>query len=115
MTGPEHTCALWFSRYYNIDYQLFATEEEAARFSVHMHEDAQGVTLGVQFADGRTVKVEDWAFRDEVEQRMWREGTERAARQAALPPRPFRKAHDPFAGEPIEIELSEPAWLGRQA
>jgi len=113
MTDPSYTCAVWYMRYYNIEYELCATEEEAARFAVCLRDDSQGVPLGIQFADGRAVKSADWSFLDEVEELMRLEAADRVDRLRQETPPPSRKTRDPFDGNPLVVDLTEPSWLGQ--
>lgn len=107
----EYTCAVWYMRYFNAYYELCDTEEEAARYAVFLRDDGGGSVMGVQFADGRTIPRSEWALMDEVEEQMHAEEAAQAAQQP--PARPVRTVRDPFQGEPVAVEVDEPAWLGR--
>ncbi|MDQ2875076.1 MAG: hypothetical protein M3Y33_09905 [Actinomycetota bacterium] len=65
----------------------------------------------MQFPDGRSLALGSWpAYAAELQRRA-----ERRKRAAALPKPPepaMRKARDPFDGRPVQIEVSEPSWLG---
>lgn len=102
--------AVWYMRHYSADFELCATEEEAARFAVVLRDEGMGALLGVQFSDGHLIPYRSWSFLDEVEERMCAEQAARAAQQA--PARPTRTIRDPFQGEPVEVEEA-PSWLGR--
>jgi hypothetical protein len=112
--GDENSAALWIMRYDRPDYDLYDSEAEAATMAVY-HEDVilheNGIPLGVQFDDGRVLRMEDWPrFAAERRDRA----IERAAK-AAVPepaPRPVRAIRDPFEGKPLEVDAAEPAWLG---
>lgn len=101
-------CALWFWRYMNIEYEIFDHEIEAAKFASTMEDNDFGSPVGLQYSDGRTVKVEDWqAFKDAQK-------TYELARKtmSPIPPRPTRLILNPFDGAPKRIDAEEPKWLG---
>lgn len=106
--------ALWYLRYGNADYDLHDSEREAADSAVYMEDDCQGIALGIQFPDGRTIARDSWPEFAAAGGRRNEAYEQSRARQAAAEPRPVRKASDPFSGQPVEIEADEPAWLGRQ-
>jgi hypothetical protein len=103
----EPTCALWYWRSHAMDYELFAAEEEAARYAIYLDEYDGGSPVGVQFADGRTVLVEEWPAIDQARNAV-RESGERPATPPAM-----RTIRDPFSSTDVQIEASEPDWLGR--
>lgn len=113
--ADTYTCAVWYMRYFRPEYELCADEKEAAEYAVAVFDGGSGSILGVQFADGRTIPVNDWNFFDETMKRLDAENEARIAAQKAVVPPPAREALDPFNGEPLKIELDEPAWLGRPA
>ena len=107
-----YTVALWYYRHGAVDYDLYETEEDAARLAVHLEDYGEASVVGAQFPDGRTVRLGKWpAYQEAVRQEREREACERAE-QAARPPIEYRQARDPFGGQPVAIEEGEPAWLG---
>ena len=110
--------ALWTINRYVPAYAIYGTEEEAAAAAVNLdvyNDGIFGVSMGVQYEDGRAVLREDWlAYRAEEERRR----AEDAARAAAYassprtPPPPQRTIKDPFQGFEMDIDASEPGWLG---
>lgn len=110
--------ALWTICRYSPDYELFGTEEEAASAAVTMDAyegGASGVTMGVQYEDGRAVLREDWAAYRAEEERRRTEDAARVRAAALLPrtaPPPQRTIKDPFQGFEMDIDASEPGWLG---
>jgi hypothetical protein len=104
-----YTCAVWYlNDHGQIDYELFKTEDEAARIAASL--DGDGTVLGLQYPGGRTVRREEWhafASEKEREEQRWRD-----LRENPPPPIPTRPAVDPFKGRPIDIETAEPDWLG---
>ena len=111
MTATE-PCALWYARYHSPDYALCDSEEDAARMGVAMMENGGCAVIGVQFSDGRTIPVDDWPAWDAAEE--WRNAAEKeeAERRAREPKPVMRKIRDPFRGWPLEVEPTEPEWLG---
>ena len=102
--------ALWYWRHGSIDYDLCDNEEDAASMAVHMGDYGEASVEGVQFPDGRVVKIAKWpAFAEAVRQQRQREAEQRAA---AAVPRPQRTITAPFGGRKIEIDADEPDWLG---
>lgn len=106
-------CALWFYRNGHIDWELHDDEagalEMAAWYEDGDNDDVVDV-LGVQFADGRTIKAAEWAGLPEARQRE-RERRRRVS-EAYREPRPMRKARDPFTGATLMIHESDPPWAG---
>lgn len=114
--APGKTVALWYVRHYETRYDLWETEAKAADYGVFLQNEDDGPhILGVQFADGRTIERDawpEWRAAEERERARWEQNR---AEWKSRPPAPVRRTLDPFGGtEPIEIELSEPSWLGRQ-
>lgn len=107
--------ALWYLRYGQPDYDLCDTEEEAARYGAYMAEDGGGSVLGAQFPDGRVIARDDWAAYALAVRQQEEEWRQQAAERRAAPPPVMRDARDPFEGKPLQIEVSEPAWLGAPA
>jgi len=99
--------ALWYSRYRAIDYSIWEDEEEAAGIAAAMEADGEGVPVGVQFQDGRTIPAAEWEALEAA-----RERRERWEERPAEKPRPKRKIQAPFGRGVIEIDASEPSWLG---
>jgi hypothetical protein len=111
--AEENAVALWYMRYHSPGYWLCEDEEEAASMALGMEDAGNGVALGVQFPDGRTIARGDWPAyaeaqrrQDEAERRAW-------AEQEAAPPRPMREIKDPFGGRALKVESDEPSWLGQ--
>lgn len=111
MSIDEPTCAVWYVSRYNIEYDLCSDEDEAAKTAAALYEaDDTPTMLGVQFADGRLIKINEWpAFAEAVQARsaMWAEARDRPAPAT-------RPARDPFTGAEVAIELTEPSWLGER-
>ena len=107
--------ALWYWRYHSINYSLWDDEEEAAGIAAAMTDDGGGSVAGIQFPDGRLIAREDWAAFAEAEDRRERAEAERREAAKKEKPRPKRKITAPFGGGQMEIDVSEPEWLGRQA
>lgn len=102
--------ALWYLRYGRMDYDIWDSEAEAAGIAVAMTDDCNGVPIGLQFPDGRLVDVENqpWPAYEEAARRR----DEFAASARKQEPPPQRKITAPFGGGEIEIDASEPDWLG---
>jgi hypothetical protein len=100
--------ALWYWRYHSIGYSIWDDEEEAAGIAAAMEDDGGGVPAGVQFQDGRTIPENSWEALWAARERRERAWLERPAEK----PRPKRKITAPFGGGQIEIDASEPSWLG---
>lgn len=108
----EQQCALWYWRHNVIEYEVYDSEAEAASAAVGMEDYGNGVPIGVQFPDGRTIRQDDWvAYRDAVAKARADEEA-RSARQKDAPPIPTRQVKDPFEGRPVTVEADEPEWLG---
>lgn len=109
-TEPEYPCAVWYiDDYGQISYDLDTDEEAAARLAVA--HDGDGTVLGLQWSDGRTVPVAEWRAFADAKRRQRQLEQER--RDNPPPPIPMRRAKDPFEGRTIDIEVTEPDWLGR--
>jgi hypothetical protein len=109
--GPEPVTdevALWYRRYHSMEYAIWDSEEEAAGIAAAMAVDGGGVPAGVQVQDGRTIPATEWEALWAARERRDRAWQERPAEK----PRPKRKIKAPFDGGQIEIEASEPLWLG---
>lgn len=101
-------CALWFWRYFVMEFETFDYEIDAARYAASMAENEDGTPVGLQYSDGRKVKVEDWqAFKDA--EKVFKEV---ASVRAAQPPRPTRLILNPFDLAPVRVDAGEPQWLG---
>lgn len=108
--AEKQECAVWYDGRGGIDYDLCDDETEAASVAAGLYESDDAPTiLGVQFADGRLVKADQWeAFTQakKAQAAMWAEAYAR--------PRPaMRTVRDPFTGEAVDVEADEPGWLGR--
>jgi hypothetical protein len=107
---PEYPCAVWYiDDYGQIRYDLDIDEESAARMAVAY--DGDGTVLGLQWADGRTIPAGEWRAFAEARRRLRQ--LEQDRRDNPQPPVPTRRTNDPFRGRPIDIEVTEPGWLGR--
>jgi hypothetical protein len=104
--------ALWLMRYHSPDYLLCDDEAEAASTALAIEDQGSGVPLGVQFPDGSTIKVDEWPVYAAAKQRQREAERQERANWQAAPRPPMREARDPFRGQPVRIELEEPAWLG---
>ena len=111
--------ALWTIYRYSPGYELYDDEAEAASMAVVMQEyelGDHGVVMGVQYDDGRALSREDWPAYQAERDRRAAEDASRAAeasRQPRTPPPAQRAIKDPFCGYEMDIDASEPAWLGR--
>jgi hypothetical protein len=108
-TEERDVVAVWFMRYLCMSYDLFDSEKEAAGFANYLEDEGEGVVIGIQFADGRAVPAKDWTTPAEV-RRAWEEQN---ATRIPDQPRPVRAVRDPFKGERVMVEVTEPDWLGR--
>lgn len=110
------TVALWTMRYFSPEYELFETEDEAARMAVAWSERGECSVAGVQYDDGRYVDRADWAAFYQAGRDSERQYQEDKARWDALQKPPKRTISTPF--EPrghrltLEVDADEPAWLG---
>jgi hypothetical protein len=104
------TVALWFWRFHSITYDIYDSESGAADAAVYLEEYESGVPIGIQFSDGRTVRVEDWPEYVEADAR--REARIEAKR-AVTPPCPTRRVLDPFEGQSVVVDGDDPSWLGK--
>lgn len=112
MTTPaKQECALWYWRYQVVYYEICGSEADAARFAVATEEHGDGVPIGVQFPDGRTVRVNDWPAYDEAQRTFW--AVDDASAEAARAERPTRQITDPFKGQQLAVDADEPSWLGK--
>ena len=95
--------ALWFWRRYLMDFSA----------AWYLREYGEGVPVGVQLADGCTLRVEEWpAFAEYLRKE---EEAESERRAKPYVPRPKRTVLDPFEGQTVELDVDEPAWLGRDS
>lgn len=112
----EQECALWYrTRYGDLDYEIFGTEAETARHAAYMSNYSNGYPVGVQFADGRTVRAADFAAWPafKVAQEEVRAAEERRAEAFRVDAeRPKRQIRDPFEGRALTVDADEPDWLG---
>ena len=114
------TVALWTIYHYSPRYELYESEAEAASMAAaaDYHDLGEhGVIMGIQYDDGRALSREDWpAFREELE-RIEAAEKARAADAAAQPRKPAppqRAIKDPFCGYEMDIDVSEPEWIGKR-
>lgn len=106
----EPTCAVWYVRWGHTHYDLCGSEEDAA-WEAYYTESRGDHVLGVQFADGRLVKRDDW----EAYQHCWEEGEQRQESTEPTPAPPKRSVADPFKHASVSIPVDAPAWLGQEA
>jgi hypothetical protein len=107
-------CALWYWSHGSIQYQLYNTEQEAARGAVYMADDGDhGFPAGIQRQDGTWTALDDWEAyeteRDRINDEVWR----RIREEDKKPKPPTRKIRPPFNDREITIYATEPDWLGR--
>jgi hypothetical protein len=109
MGEPTYTCAVWYlNDHGQIDYDVFSDEASAANCAVGY--DGDGTVLGIQWADGTSQRRGQWqAFQDakQRERERWEQ-----ERNDPRPEPETRRTYDPFKGNAIDIETSEPEWLG---
>ena len=113
MTGKPESVALWYFRYGAPDYDLFDDEDAAADAAVSGEDYGQFSVSGVQFADGRLVRKEDWDAYKQAEQQRDADYQRRRAEAEVAPPVPQREIRDPFSGKTLETDADEPSWLGK--
>lgn len=106
-------CALWYWHQGQMDYELWDSEEEAAKQAVFMVEYETGTPVGLQYSDGRTVLVEDWQALKAAQAKYDEEWQKRWSKPESEK-RPTRVILNPFNGGPIRIDAEEPQWLGRK-
>ena len=109
----QYTCAVWYVNEPGLlGYELCTDDTAAARRAVYMYDLGECDILGVQFADGRVLRRDEWP----AYQAAANEARCRAAFQA--PPRPVRRIRSPISWaayrdeEIIEVDAGEPLWLG---
>ena len=114
------TVALWTIYHYSPSYELYEDEAEAASMAVVMQEyelGDHGVVMGVQYDDGRALSPENWPAYQAERDRRAAEDASRAAEAASRPrdrPPPQRAIEDPFCGYAMDIDVSEPEWIGKR-
>ncbi len=106
---PDRQCVVWSSRFSGTYYHLYDDEEEAAGVAAAISDDGSASILGVQFADGRAVPVDEWAAYREAQDRRDREDADRLAAENARPRVPLMVARCPFGAR------SAPVWLDKDA
>jgi hypothetical protein len=102
-------CAVWYMRYGASSYELCDDEAEAVSYAYGLESAEEGYVSGLQFADGRLIKRDDWQALDDYEKERL------AAMRAAVPlsaPKPTRSIRDPFDGQTVDADVDEPSWLG---
>jgi len=105
--------ALWYWRHHTPDFDLFGSEDEAARAGFHMEQDGHATVTGVQFPDGRTIARGEWAAWTAAAEQIERAEREEDERRKS---QPVRKVRAPFSGGcVIEIDAGEPPWIGEPA
>lgn len=96
-------CALWFMRWGNPEVEICRDENEAVVIAMELEDDNDGIPSGIQYADGRCVRIEDVeAYQDqhrEVDQRQEAAELE------------METVTDPFSGRPAPVAEKVPAWL----
>lgn len=107
--------AVWFvgSGYggAGVDYETGATEVEAADLAVAREDsDEGGEILGLQTATGYLVPAHMWRELDAARARY----RDRQNRAIDYFPPAHRTKMDPFTHSSIEVDLTEPAWLGEE-
>lgn len=106
-------CALWYWRHHAPSFDLCDDEQEAVRRALYLEDDGEGVPIGVQFRDGRTVEMADWAVYRAARDRRDADNQKRVKEMAAaLKARPTRQIVHPFDGKPLTIDADEPEWVG---
>jgi hypothetical protein len=110
MSEPTYTYAVWYlDDYGQIRYELAEDEDEAARYGAWA--DGDGTALGLQRADGSTVQAAEWTALAEAKRKLRQAEQDRRDNE---PPPATRRAHDPFKGYALDIEVTEPDWLGER-
>lgn len=111
MDELTYTCAVWYlDDHGQINYDVFPDEPDAANCAVGY--DGDGSVLGLQWADGTTVARRDWTAFADAKRREAEQWEER--RNNPPEPTPTRRTYDPFKGIAIDVETSEPEWLGER-
>lgn len=109
-----YTCAIWdIDEYGDVDYQLCETEQEAAAAGAWVEVYGDGSVLGLQCADGTAVPYDQWEALAAAVRKLRED--EAARRRNASPPAQTRKVRDPFRSAEVDVEVTEPAWLGLPA
>jgi hypothetical protein len=112
---PDGGVALWYWRHGAITYDIYDSERAAADAAVYLEDYEGGIPIGIQFPDGRSMRIGDWlAYKHAIQRRSAREEADRA-KGAMTPPRPTRTVLDPFIGHSVVVDDDEPAWLGKKA
>ncbi|HEY9371467.1 hypothetical protein [Streptomyces sp.] len=107
------TCALWWWHRGNAGFSLYDTEEDAAQDALYMEDSGEAAVVGVQFADGRIIKADDWPALAVARVEYERRWQERSKVLAAKPPPIMRTITEPFGGATVKAEAGEiPDWLG---
>ena len=104
-------CAVWYWRHGCINYELCESEQAAAAWAYNLDDTEEGSVAGVQFADGRLIKRDDWQAL-----RFYEAEQERARRvrpAVRVNPRASRMVLDPFTRERVVVDHDAPAWLGQ--
>jgi hypothetical protein len=105
---PAAQVAVWRLHYGRADYDLCDDEDDAVTVAVALTYDDR--ILGVQYPDGRTVPAGQW---DNYRQALAAYSARRDQARAEYVRPPMRRARDPFIGQHVDIEVSEPDWIGR--
>jgi hypothetical protein len=107
-------CALWYWRHHHVTYDICESEIDAAEHAVYLNAYGEGMPTGVQFSDGRLLKLNDWPTYQKAYQAFRiREEAEEAERDAQ-PPLKVREILDPFDGKLVTVLADTPTWLGLQ-
>jgi hypothetical protein len=102
-------CAVWYMRYGASSYEMCEDEPQAVHYAYALESAEEGYVSGVQFADGRLIKRDDWQALDDFEKERY------AAMRSVAPlpaPKPTRSIRDPFAEQTVDADVDEPDWLG---
>jgi hypothetical protein len=105
-------CAVWYMRYGASSYELCDDEREAVRFAHALEEAEDGVTSGVQFADGRLIERDVWQALADYAEKRYREWRDAVSSEHVASPAPTRQAQDPFDGQSVSVDAGDPDWLG---
>jgi hypothetical protein len=105
----DYECAVWYMRYGTAYYELWISEAQAVSYAYSLADSEEGAVLGVQFADGRLIKREDWQALAEHEQERMRA---LYAQPSTPRPPPRRPTRDPFDGHQAHVDADDPGWLG---
>lgn len=104
----QQNCALWYVSWGAAQVELFDSEADAAHRAAHLADSGNASILGVQFADGRLIRRENWRAYDDAFDALM------TVPASTEPPRPTRKTGDPFLrGRTVAVDVDTPEWVGR--